>query len=154
MTVLVHVMGGEREHASALARLYRDYMLDNFRKTAGPGTEALQSEARWTELFEASHARQAPTLSGPVRGLWDSLGAGEELPSPFAAYHRGLMLVRQRLERLHQEDLLQVDGLRPEDWHGVSRALTPSYLHMMNNRLGIFAMEEAYLGHLLGRILV
>lgn len=152
MTVLLHALTEEREHAVSLAHLYRDFMLDNFRKMAGP--EGSRDDTRWREIFEASHARQAPVLSGPVRALWESMGAREELPAPFEAYHRALVPLRQRLARLHQENLLVVDGRRPEDWPDVTRALVPSYLHMMNNRIGIFAMEEAYLGHLLGKILI
>jgi thiopeptide-type bacteriocin biosynthesis protein len=150
MTVLLHTMSEGHEHAVALARSYSQYALDIVYKVT-PGDPGEAEE--WHQAFDEGRIRQSEALFRAVRALWEVMGEDEELPSPLDEYRAGLRRVRHRLGQLLDQGVLIKQGRRPEAWREVVEMLVPSYLHMMNNRLGLSILDESYLGHLAGSLL-
>jgi len=88
-----------------------------------------------------------------VDAVWEAMDDGDELSETLDAYAAGLRLTRGELRALFAEGRVQVGGQEAEDWWRVVNGIAPSYVHMMNNRLGITLQEESYLGYLITRAL-
>jgi hypothetical protein len=65
----------------------------------------------------------------------------------------GMREIREELRALFDQGRVLVGGQVPTEWVRAWQPLVPSYLHMMNNRLGITIQEESYLGYLVTRAL-
>lgn len=150
LVVLLHCMSEDPAHATTLARKYSDDGLDLVRhRQEREGGEP----ERWSEVFAARNDRQPPALRATIRALWTAMDAGEALPGPWDVYGDRLREVRRRLDGLRTTGALTQGGAPLRTWREVAEVLVPSYLHMMSNRLGIFVLEEAYLGDLAARLL-
>lgn len=66
------------------------------------------------------------------------------LPTELGAYVDNVRDTRDALVELHRRALLRFRLKRPGSWDEVLWYLLPSYIHMTNNRLGLTALEEAY----------
>ncbi|MEM8994808.1 MAG: thiopeptide-type bacteriocin biosynthesis protein [Acidobacteriota bacterium] len=157
LTLIQAMADGDEEYEADLAAAYRDFGWDihqyGSRATAG----AREPEAAWRASFEGGYSRQSDELIhqvGELRTrLSESRGQG---PEPFRGYHDGLKSARQSLGRLWRRGLLG-PGLRrspalPESWEQRLLTLSSSYLHMTSNRLGLSALDEAYLAEMARRI--
>lgn len=146
MLVLLQVFVRRREPAAALAAGYADAFL------AG---QMPQTDTRelWSRLFTETCRRQGPDLGPTVSRAWRSLEQENgELPEPIETYRRRLLALHRRLRNLARGGRL--DPSRATlPWQQVVASLVPSYLHMMNNRLGIDPREEAYLARLIAETL-
>ncbi len=152
MVVLLQGLADDRHHAACLASEYSRLSLKLSRSTH-PGVPAVADAEALETTFESSWARQAPALSPQVEGLWTALDEGEEIPEPWASFRDGVAAGRQRLDGLVTSHDLTFGGRVIAGRADALRRLAPSYLHMGNNRLGIYVFEEAYLGYLTARLL-
>lgn len=147
MLVLIHVFAGNGEHAVRFAQQYKDGYLRNLVASSGSTWSA------WLNTFAKGFEQQSEILTMYVEEVWRRLDANEPLRSVLDAYVRGLEAVRDQLRKLHSDAPLTVRGVLVTSWEHLAVSIGSSYLHMMNNRLGITLGEESYLAYLTLRAL-
>lgn len=139
--VLLWVFAQQRRDASRLAHYYTAaYLHSRLPDDA--------SRQRLNDAFVEGFDRQASRLAEFVEVAWEAMQDAASLTPELDAYRDAMDGHRQRLEALCRQGLLAIDGQPADDWGAVVWRLVPSYLHMMNNRLGIELEEEAYLASL------
>jgi thiopeptide-type bacteriocin biosynthesis protein len=147
MVELVHVFSrGSREHAVRWMQQYNTGYLRGV-------TRDEEGRQAWLGAFDSGYDSQAETLGAYVEEVWSRMNEGEELSQALDLYRDGLQEVRGHFEELFEARLL---GRSPEPfttWETAVGAICSSYLHMMNNRLGITIQEESYLAYLIMRTL-
>lgn len=146
MVVALHAFCKRRDLAVTLARLYRTSIISL-------AANDKSQHSFWSKPLEESYARQAPKLLAYLNTLWEELDAASLSIGALGSYYRHLREVEERFVHLASRGRLQSNGvvlMNPE--HAVC-AIVPSYIHMMNNRLGIAVPEELYLAHLAMRAL-
>jgi thiopeptide-type bacteriocin biosynthesis protein len=146
MVILVHVFTGDRERGAALAQMYSTNYLRSLVREDG-GRDA------WLDAFDQGFSQQSETLMEYVDAVWEAMDDGDELSDTLDAYAAGMRLHADELRALLDEGRVQVMAETATDWTRVSNGIAPSYIHMMNNRLGITLQEESYLGYLITRAL-
>lgn len=146
MVVLTHVFCEDRDRGAAFAQMYSTNYLRSIVREDG-GREA------WLDAFDQGFSQQSETLMEYVEAVWEALDDGDELSETLDAYAAGLRVTREELRALHEAGRVQVAGQPAADWARVVNGIVPSYVHMMNNRLGITLQEESYLGYLITRAL-
>ncbi len=147
MVVLVHVFREDREAAAQLANSYGI----NYLRSLVPDQER---QSAFLGAFGTGYEAQAGTLTTYVDEVWSRLDEGEELSETLDRYHADLRRVRERFRALLDERRLLLRNETPiESWDVAVLAIVPSYIHMMNNRLGVSIHEEAYLAYLIHRAL-
>lgn len=140
--VLLYVFTGERGGTSQLAHYYaRAYLHSRLPNEA--------TQQRVEQAFEQGFDRQAQRLAQFVEAAWQGLEDGDALTPELDTYRHSMEQHRDQLHRLCRDGQLLADGEVLTDWPGNVWRLVPSYLHMMNNRLGIELEEEAYLAMLI-----
>lgn len=141
--VLLHGFGPSRRAVLRLAGRYGD----GFLRTMAAGRE--DRRQRFAERFDKSFERQARSLVRYVRGAWEALEHGTPLTPELDRLGRHARRAAARLEALLAAGRLQRDGA------ALARAGQPlapivlSYVHMLNNRLGVSQRQEAYLARLI-----
>ena len=145
--VMCQVFCETRERGAAFARMYSTGYLQ---------TLAREEEGRdnFMAAFEKGFDQQAATLSEYVDEVWARMEEGDGLSDTLDAYADGLRARRDELRALFDTGRVQVAGEPVDDWQRAVSGIVPSYVHMMNNRLGVTVQEESYLGHLIHRALV
>lgn len=144
LTMLVLLFLYQREHG-AVADLARSYGT-SYLKAWAVDTE--QQEG-WLRTFQEAFDRQADRLAGYVESAWEALESGDELTPELDAYRRDMEDVARRLRELSDQGRLLLGTRTAADWDEHVRWIVPSYIHMMNNRLGISIQEESYLSVLI-----
>jgi len=107
----------------------------------------------WLGAFDSGYDAQAETLGEYVEEVWSRMNEGEALSEALDQYRDGLVEVRGHFHDLFEARKL---GRTPEpytQWEMAITSICSSYLHMMNNRLGITIQEESYLAYLIKRTL-
>lgn len=146
MVVLVHVFCGERERGAAFSQMYSTNYLRSLVREDG-GRDA------WLDAFDQGFSQQSETLMEYVDAVWEALDDGDPLSETLDAYAEGLRRDRDALRALLDAGRVQVMGETTGEWSRAVNGIAPSYVHMMNNRLGITLQEESYLGYLITRAL-
>jgi len=142
MLVLLFLYRGERRAAADLARSYGTDYLKIWAKDA-------EEQEQWLRTFREAFDRQADRLAGYVESAWEALESGGELTPELDAYRRDMDDVARRLRELFDQGHLRLDGRPAATWDEHVRWIVPSYIHMMNNRLGVSIQEESYLSVLI-----
>lgn len=144
MTTLLHVFTESQPMARDLAQAYtRGYLHMRIPDEHRPA---------WQQMFERGFDRQAEQLALYFHEAWQRLEAGDALTPLLDQYRDQMREIRdelcalEKIGRLHQHDTTPY-----KNWHSAIFAIVPSYIHMLNNRLGIPILEEAYLAHLIAR---
>lgn len=147
MVVLVHVFcDGDRERGAAFSQMYSTNYLRSLVREDG-GRDA------WLDAFDQGFSQQSDTLMEYVAAVWEAMDDGDSLSDTLDAYADGLRRHRGELRALFDAGRVQVMGHAAEEWPRAVNGIAPSYVHMMNNRLGITLQEESYLGYLITRAL-
>ena len=146
MVVLVHVFCGERERGAAFSQMYSTNYLRSLVREDG-GRDA------WLDAFDQGFSQQSETLMEYVDAVWEAMDDGDPLSETLDAYAEGLRRDRDALRALFDAERVQVMGETAREWSRAVNGIAPSYVHMMNNRLGITLQEESYLGYLITRAL-
>ncbi|HKV11458.1 MAG TPA: thiopeptide-type bacteriocin biosynthesis protein, partial [Thermoanaerobaculia bacterium] len=142
MLVLLFLYRGERGAAAELARSYGTDYLKIWARDA-------EEQEHWLQTFEEAFDRQADRLADYVESAWEALESGGELTPELDAYRRDMEDVARRLRELFDQGRLLLDAQTATDWDDHVRWIVPSYIHMMNNRLGVTIQEESYLSVLI-----
>jgi thiopeptide-type bacteriocin biosynthesis protein len=146
MVVLVHVFCPDREMGAAFAQMYStNYLRSLVREDDGRGA--------WLDAFDQGFNQQSETLMQYVDAIWEAMDDGDSLSDTLDAYAEGMRRHADELRALLADGRVEVGGEPAPDWTRVAMGITPSYVHMMNNRLGITLQEESYLGYLITRAL-
>lgn len=144
--VLVYSFRGSREGAGEFARAYGTGYL----RALVPDEER---RALLTRAFGGGFEQQAATLTAYVDDAWDRLEAGEPLSDALDRYRAGLEGIRDRFRALLDAGRLSQRGAVLTDPDRAVGAIVSSYVHMMNNRLGVSIPDESYLAYLIHRSL-
>ena len=142
MLVLLFLYRGERPAAADLARRYGTGYLKAWAEDA-------EKQEHWLRTFQEAFDRQADRLAGYVTSAWEALESGGELTPELDAYRRDMEDVARRLRELFDQGRLRLGERTAADWDECVRWIVPSYIHMMNNRLGVSIQEESYLSVLI-----
>jgi thiopeptide-type bacteriocin biosynthesis protein len=142
MLVLLFLYRGERSTAAELARRYGTGYLKAWARDAG-------EQEHWLQTFQEAFDRQADRLADYVEAAWEALESGGELTPELDLYRRDMEDVARRLRGLFDQGRLRLDSRPAADWDECVRWIVPSYIHMMNNRLGVSIQEESYLSVLI-----
>jgi lantibiotic biosynthesis protein len=142
MLVLLFLYGGGRRPAAELARRYGTDYLKVWARDA-------EEQEHWLQTFQEAFDRQADRLADAVDLAWEALESGGELTPELDAYRRDMEDVARRLRELFDQGRLRLGGRPAADWDECVRWIVPSYIHMMNNRLGVLIQEESYLSVLI-----
>ena len=60
-------------------------------------------------------------------------------------------MVSKKIRYLFDDNKIVLGGKKVDDWNTCIFSIVPSYIHMMNNRLGITIQEESYLAYLISK---
>ncbi|HYR06304.1 MAG TPA: thiopeptide-type bacteriocin biosynthesis protein [Longimicrobium sp.] len=144
--ILIHLFANSREHGSAFTQMYST----NYLRAV-----AREEDGRETLLdaFDQGFSNQAETLMEYVDAIWEAMDDGDSLSDTLDAYAAGMRGIREELRALFEQGRVLAMGQPAAEWVRAWQTLLPSYLHMMNNRLGITIQEESYLGYLVTRAL-
>lgn len=142
MVVLAHVFLGEREKAAAFMHRYGIGYLHAVAREEGVRDQ-------WLDAFGQGYRQQSDTLATYVEEVWSRMDEDDELSEVLDAYRDALREVRGEFEALLRAGrLFGRDGTVLGGWEEAVGAIVSSYVHMMNNRLGITIQEESYLAYL------
>lgn len=111
----------------------------------GVARSRIPHEAALHDLVRHSFAPEAP------RVVWDALEDGDEIEVPWLRrWIDGLRVIAARLDaaRLTPSEISFGPPRFARRWMVLS-----SYIHMMNNRLGVISLDEPYLAFALSRVL-
>jgi len=147
MVVLLHAFFDTREQAVGLLEQYGTGYLSSIARDE-------QQQNRLQEAFEEGYDRQDDILPAYVNETWTRLEEGAPLTDALDQYYDDLGDVVRRFTDLFEDEHLIRNEVVPDSWGEATGMIVPSYLHMMNNRLGIPIPEEAYLAHLIEKTLV
>ena len=157
MLVMVHSFQPDRPLAAQLAHSYGQ----NYLRSLVPDPH---QQERWFHAFESGFNRQADRLADYVEAAWEALDDGEELTPELDTYLADTRRTVRELQELATRGLLQHKGQQhkgqqhkgqqhkgqpTEDGSRALLHIVPSYIHMMNNRLGVSIQEECYLSVLI-----
>jgi thiopeptide-type bacteriocin biosynthesis protein len=146
MVVLVHVFRGDRDGGADFARQYGL----NYLRTLVPDEER---RSAWLGAFGSGFEQQAETLSMYVEEVWSRMDEGESLSEALDRYHADLLPIRDHFRELLETGRLGRAEMPFRTWEHAVAGIVSSYVHMMNNRLGISIQEESYLAYLMVRAL-
>lgn len=105
------------------------------------------------EMFKDGFDKQAQNLIEFNNSLWEVLEEDGELPESFIEFVKNLFTIKNKLNQLDSEGkLIETDSGKMNLYEKYFR-IVPSYIHMMNNRLGISIPEESYLSFLITKAL-
>jgi len=144
LAVLVLLFLYRRERRAA-ADLVRSYGTDYLKIWAGNAEE----QEDWLRTFQEAFGRQADRLAGYIESAWEALESGGELTPELDVYRRDMEDVARRLRELFDQGRLRLHEQPAADWDECVCWIVSSYIHMMNNRLGVSIQEESYLSVLI-----
>jgi len=141
MVALLHSFLDTREQAHSLMRQHKTEYLENF-------TESVEQKIKLKEHFKKGYNRQRNTFSAYVSETWTRLDGGSSLPSTLDSYYKKLCKLSDVFDKHLNDGKLVWEGetLREDDKG--TELIIRTYIHMMNNRLGIPIPKETYLSHL------
>jgi thiopeptide-type bacteriocin biosynthesis protein len=145
--VLMHVFCPTRPRAVAFAKNYGEGYLRAVARSD-------EGRSAWLGAFGSGFDQQAANLGAYVEEVWERMDEDESLSEALDTYVEGLKEVRVRFRELQEAGQLARGPEMPlETFDAAVGAIVSSYLHMMNNRLGISIQEESYLAYLAMRAL-
>jgi thiopeptide-type bacteriocin biosynthesis protein len=146
MVILLYVFFEKRAKAATFAKDYgMNYLKAIIREEA--------HQSYWHEAFDAGYNKQVETLAAYVDAAWERLETADSLSDTLDQYKQRVDDIKRRFQSLLVDRLLMKDAILMEGWAQSVAVIIPSYIHMMNNRLGVMPHEESYLAHLITRVL-
>ena len=153
-----HRLGMDREEAYAFFSQVFKHWLPRAYYRPDLSAEALTTlHEQVMRSFAQSYERHRPVLVPFVDQVWDSLSSGESFAQDwFQQWVDSMRVIHRRLITCQQQGLLKNpyrDSIKPQLTFSEAQqsrwAIYESYVHMTNNRLGIFNRDEGFLGFLM-----
>ena len=106
----------------------------------------------WVNAFDKGFEKQENTISEFISQLWTALNGECDLDKDTNEFIESTLLIKNKLLENLEANIISKNNLLLEKWEDVILYLLPSYIHMMNNRLGISIREESYIAHLIKNV--
>jgi len=145
MIIILNVMFSNKEKVIDVVERYQTGYLS----TLFGNSEIHQN---YLTSFERGFDKQSELLVNFINDFWEGLIGGVVLPSNLKLFKSRLILIKKELLELNETGKL-IPSDSESDFLTKSMRIVPSYIHMMNNRLGISIPEETYLAYLIKRAL-
>ncbi|OGU37169.1 MAG: hypothetical protein A2068_01585 [Ignavibacteria bacterium GWB2_35_6b] len=145
--ILIYVFLPDRKQASNFFNQYSGGYL-----MALGTTEDLKS--MWVDAFNNGFDKQSEKLIEFINLIWEALENNDELSGTLDVYKNNIIIIKEKLKILFDTGVINKNGIKIENWYDCVRMIISSYVHMMNNRLGISIKEEAYISHLINKALI
>lgn len=141
MLIIVKVFAEDKDSAIEWIAIYGK----NYLKTRARKENELKE---WEAAFFNGFDKQSEKLIEYTSAVWNALDE-EELNPVLDYYKERLTEIKAKLTLLFEQNKIvrQLNAIK--DWKTLNSTIISSYMHMMNNRLGINIPEESYLSHLL-----
>ena len=78
----------------------------------------------------------------------------QDLTTILDDYKMNLEEIKVGLKKLYESNKIVLNSKICDDWEKILSTVVYSYMHMMNNRLGISILDESYLAYLNSRALL
>ena len=111
-------------------------------------------KSMWLEAFDTGFDKQSQKLVEYINTIWDALSEDYSLSRSLDSYRKNLEETKNKLAVLFDSGKLNKNEYNIERWYDCVRMIVSSYVHMMNNRLGVSIKEEAYISHLINKALM
>ena len=145
LSCMVVLLGRWFEDPSELAWLCRAYCAVGGSTLAGAGGAPPENT-----LLDSAYRSQRKRLHSAVQGILACVRRQADFEDAILMdWQAGVCRLHGRLRDLHGEGAIA--GPSDRSWRYVGQQLLGSYLHMMNNRLGIRRDEEVYLAYIVAR---
>jgi len=102
-----------------------------------------------SDIFNDGFNKQSDKLIRHTSAIWEALEERTSINPVLDLYSKNLYLVKNKLYELQINNLLSKNSEAIENWNTALNVIIPSYIHMMNNRLGISIKDESYLAHII-----
>lgn len=142
MLVLLFVFFEKTEKASSFIK---NYGINYLR----PFTNNEKDFIQLTNTFNDAFDNQSDKMIEYTLAIWSALQEGAKISQILDLYKSNLNTVKNKLFSLQKENLLTKNSNVIENWDMTLNTIIPSYIHMMNNRLGISIKDESYLAHII-----
>jgi len=147
MLIIVKVFAEDKDSAIEWITIYGK----NYLKTRAREEKELKE---WEAAFFNGFDKQSEKLIKYISAVWNVIDVGEELTSTLDNFKRELSKIRYNLANLNNAKKIIKNSKPVNKSKLINLTIVSSYMHMMNNRLGISISEEAYLAHLLANTLI
>ncbi len=146
MVILLYTFIKDRNRAMDFIENYGN----NYLKVLAGNEEIKKS---YTEAFNNGFDIQSQTLIGYTNIIWQSLQDKNSLSEDLDEYRKYLTKISEKLKNLSLNGNVYKNNNVILDWQNCIKMIIPSYIHMMNNRLGISIKDESYLSYLIAKSL-
>lgn len=143
MLATVNAFLPDHTHARAFAGRYCEGYLPSLAAWRGRESRDL------IDVFRQGFAPQEPRLTASIADLWYALVNRDAVSDAIDAYAASLCQLREELRKCFNAGQVVVSGAPASSWSACVYWLLPSYVHMMNNRLGVSIEHEAYLAYII-----
>lgn len=107
----------------------------------------------WETSFHNGFNKQSEKLIEYISAVWNVLTEGGESNPALDYYKAELIKTKSNLLALLRAGKMIKNSRSVQNMNMVNFTIVSSYIHMMNNRLGILISEESYLAHLISNTL-
>lgn len=147
MLVLLKVFSEEIESANEWITMYGK----NYLKARAREDNELKE---WEAVFNDGFDKQSEKLIEYISAVWNALDEGEELNPTLDYYKKELIKIKSNLTDLLKADRIIKNSDPVKNIEMMNFTIVSSYIHMMNNRLGISIPEESYLAYLISNTFI
>ena len=103
-------------------------------------------------IYQTGYEKQKNNLNELVINIWGALERGNEFDDEISEYYNMLLSIKKSLNKKVDEGILRQGENKFKNYDDILKIILPSYIHMMNNRMGISMPEEAYLATLINSV--
>ncbi len=146
MLVLLYIFFEDQQEASVFIHNYGKNYIKPFAKNE---KEIIQL----TNAFNNGFYKQSESMIKYTLTIWEALQEDIDINPILNLYKNKLLCIKNNLFDLQNKNLLSWNSHIFKNWNISIHKIIPSYIHMMNNRLGISIKDESYLAHILHRSL-
>lgn len=146
MVIMVNCFFPEKHQATRFCENYHKGYL-----TGVASNEELKNF--YVDSFKNGFDRQSEKLKEFIARFWEMLHDNDELPVNLDVFRNSIFSIKEKLLVLNRQGLLIDDQTDEPLFESKIYRILPSYVHMMNNRLGISIPEESYLAYLFSQSL-
>jgi thiopeptide-type bacteriocin biosynthesis protein len=142
--VSLFIFSGDVSKCSEIMENYSKGYLTNILKEP-------KKQEDYNKAYKLGYETQKSFLNEHIENIWAVLKASDDLDYELNEYIINVKIIKEKLESLLNQALLKRDEYVFSNSEDILKIIVPSYIHMMNNRLGISIPEEAYLAIIISK---